>query len=200
MIVVLNTVEVNVAGYEKRGGNRSQSPMGFNGSVIGGSEYGGAATQDFMMTPPMPRGSQAMSVHSFGPDYATSGHITPMMGGGNGSMMYDRSSAMMGGSMMGAQPHRMMPGNQSEYEMPMRPMSQFSIPLSQGGMQPMTPPGFPTDEEILSEIRNILQTANLMSITKKQVREQLSAFFGFDMTPKKEYINTSIEYILQGRL
>lgn len=32
------------------------------------------------------------------------------------------------------------------------------------------------------------------------VREQLSAFFGFDMTPKKEYINTSIEYILQGRL
>ncbi|KAI7889478.1 chitin synthase [Mucor mucedo] len=193
--------DTNVAGYEKRGGNRAQSPMGFTGSVIGGSEYGGAATQDFMMTPPMPRGSQAMSVHSFGPDYATSGHITPMMGGGNGSMMYDRSSAMMGGSMMGAQPHMMIPGaNQSEYEMPMRPMSQFSIPLSQGGMQPMTPPGFPTDEEILSEIRNILQTANLMSITKKQVREQLSAFFGFDMTPKKEYINTSIEYILQGRL
>ncbi|KAG1077306.1 hypothetical protein G6F42_024932 [Rhizopus arrhizus] len=118
-----------------------------------------------------------------------------MLGGqqDRGSMMYDRSSAMMG-----QQP--MMMGNQSEYEMPMRPMSQFSIPLSQGGMQPMTPPGFPTDEEILSEIRNILQTANLMSITKKQVREQLSAFFGFDMTPKKEYINTSIEYILQGRL
>ncbi|KAG2237902.1 hypothetical protein INT48_002207 [Thamnidium elegans] len=192
--------DTNVGGFEKRGGNRSQSPMGFQGSVIGGSEYGGAATQDFMMTPPMPRGSQAMSVHSFGPDYAASGHITPMMGGGNGSMMYDRSSGMMGGSMMGGQPHMMMPGNQSEYEMPIRPMSQFSIPLSQGGMQPMTPPGFPTDEEILSEIRNILQTANLMSITKKQVREQLSAFFGFDMTPKKEYINTSIEYILQGRL
>ncbi|KAL7319392.1 hypothetical protein PS15m_002530 [Mucor circinelloides] len=197
--------DTNVSGYEKQrgAGPRSHSPMGFDGSVVGpGSEYGGAATQDFMMTPPMPRGSQAMSVHSFGPDYAASGHMTPMMSnasfmmGGQqdrGSMMYDRSSAMMG-----QQP--MMMGNQSEYEMPMRPMSQFSIPLSQGGMQPMTPPGFPTDEEILSEIRNILQTANLMSITKKQVREQLSAFFGFDMTPKKEYINTSIEYILQGRL
>ena len=167
--------DTHVSGYEKQqragaGGPRSHSPMGFNGSVIGpGSEYGGAATQDFMMTPPMPRGSQAMSVHSFGPDYAASGHMTPMMGNASfmmgqqdrGSMMYDRSSAMMG-----QQP--MMMGNQSEYEMPMRPMSQFSIPLSQGGMQPMTPPGFPTDEEILSEIRNILQTANLMSITKKQ--------------------------------
>ncbi|KAL0079364.1 glycosyltransferase family 2 protein [Phycomyces blakesleeanus] len=74
------------------------------------------------------------------------------------------------------------------------------IPMSQTGLQPMTPPGFPTDDEILSEIKNILATANLMSITKKQVREQLSAFFGFDMTPKKELINTSIEYILQGRL
>jgi chitin synthase len=170
--------DTNVGGYEKRGGNRSHIPMGFAGSVIGpGSEYGGAATQDFMMTPPMPRVSQAMSVHSFGPDYAASGHITPMIGGNGsfmmgqqdrGSIMYDRSNAMMGSnqSMMGGPP--MMAGNQSEYEMPMRPMSQFSIPLSQGGMQPMTPPGFPTDEDILSEIRNILQTANLMSITKKQ--------------------------------
>lgn len=167
--------DTNVSGYEKRGGRRLQTPMDFNGSVIAGSEYGGAATQDFMMSPPMPRGSQAMSVHSFGPDYATSGHITPMMGGNGsfmmgqqdrGSTMYDRSSALMGGNMTGGQ--NMIGGNQSEYEMPMRPMSQFSIPLSQGGMQPMTPPGFPTDEEILSEIRNILQTANLMSITKKQ--------------------------------
>ncbi|KAI7866136.1 chitin synthase [Spinellus fusiger] len=81
-----------------------------------------------------------------------------------------------------------------------RASSQFSVPMSQGGLQPMTPPGFPTDDEIQSEVKNILATANLMSITKKQVREQLTAFFGFDMTPKKELINTSIEYILQGRL
>jgi chitin synthase len=147
--------DTNMSGYEKR--TRSHSPMGFTGSVIApASEYGGAATQDFMMTPPMPRGSQAMSVHSFGPDhYAGSGH------------MMSNSSFMMGGG-GGGVPNQMMMGNQSEYEMPMRPMSQFSIPLSQGGMQPMVPPGFPSDEEILSEIRNILQTANLMSITKKQ--------------------------------
>ncbi|CAO3690152.1 unnamed protein product [Rhizopus stolonifer] len=135
--------------YDKR----TRSPGFNNGSVMAGSEYGGAATQDFMMSAPS-RGP-AMSVHSFGPDF-------------------------------------------QDYDM--RPTSQFSIPMSQGGMQPMLPPGFPTDDEILSEIKNVLQTANLMSITKKQVREQLSTFFGFDMTPKKEFINTSIEYILQGRL
>ncbi|CAO3687737.1 unnamed protein product [Rhizopus stolonifer] len=143
--------------YEHR---NSRSP-GYTGSVVGGgSEYGAAATQDFMMTSPMPRQQQAMSVHSYGPEFQ----------------------------------------EMNPYDMPMRPTSQFSIPMSQGGMQPMLPPGYPTDDEILSEIKNILQTANLMSITKKQVREQLGAFFGFDMTPKKEFINTSIEYILQGRL
>ncbi|CAG8613826.1 12456_t:CDS:2 [Cetraspora pellucida] len=58
----------------------------------------------------------------------------------------------------------------------------------------------PTDEEILMEIRNILQTANLMNITKKQVREQLSIVFGMDMAYRKEFINNSIELILQGKL
>ncbi|PKY38336.1 glycosyltransferase family 2 protein [Rhizophagus irregularis] len=59
---------------------------------------------------------------------------------------------------------------------------------------------FPSDEEILQGIRNILSTANLMSITKKQVRDDLSQSFGMDMSAKKEYINNCIELILQGKL
>ncbi|CAG8726468.1 332_t:CDS:1, partial [Acaulospora morrowiae] len=59
---------------------------------------------------------------------------------------------------------------------------------------------FPSDDEILREIRNILANANLMSITKKQVRDDLSHYFGMDMSPKKEYINNCIELILQGKL
>ncbi|CAI2162513.1 1810_t:CDS:2 [Funneliformis geosporum] len=59
---------------------------------------------------------------------------------------------------------------------------------------------FPSDEDILQEIRNILSTANLMSITKKQVRDDLSQYFGMDMSLKKEYINNCIELILQGKL
>ncbi|ORY02993.1 hypothetical protein K493DRAFT_346394 [Basidiobolus meristosporus CBS 931.73] len=57
-----------------------------------------------------------------------------------------------------------------------------------------------SDHEIMEEIRHILSTANLMSITKKQVRDELSRHFGMDMTHKKEYINNCIDMILQGQL
>jgi chitin synthase len=60
--------------------------------------------------------------------------------------------------------------------------------------------GYPTDAQILSEIRRILSTADLMTVTKKQVREELTTFFGVDMMPKKDYINVCIEQILQGKL
>jgi chitin synthase len=58
----------------------------------------------------------------------------------------------------------------------------------------------PTDEEILTEVRNILAIADLMTVTKKQVRDALSNVFGMDMQPRKEYINQCIEHILQSRL
>ena len=58
----------------------------------------------------------------------------------------------------------------SEYDMmPSRPMSQYSMPMSTMSQSlSNTPPGFPRDAEIVAEIKNILATANLMSITKKQ--------------------------------
>ncbi|KAI8381210.1 chitin synthase [Radiomyces spectabilis] len=179
---------------EKHRSTPSGHGLRYAASVITpGSEYGG----DYMNASPL-RGSRTMSVNSFNhPDYI-GGFGHPVPGGGmmpphdRSSMVFDRNNASANRSMMAPMA--------TEYETLPRPMSQFSIPVSQGGLQPMMSPGFPSDEEILLEIRNILATANLMSVTKKQVREQLTAFFGFDMTPKKEYINTSIEYILQGRL
>jgi chitin synthase len=60
--------------------------------------------------------------------------------------------------------------------------------------------GYPSDELILNEIRRILSTADLMTVTKKQVRDELSNVFGVDMSPKKDYINHCIELILQGQL
>src|SRR6185312_13586431 len=48
-------------------------------------------------------------------------------------------------------------------------------------------PAEPSDDEILQEIRSILSAANLMTVTKKQVRDELSMRFGFDMNSKKEY-------------
>ncbi|KAG2177395.1 hypothetical protein INT44_007906 [Umbelopsis vinacea] len=77
--------------------------------------------------------------------------------------------------------------------------STYSIPaLSNHSIHSLT--GVPTDAEIVAEIRNILATANLMTVTKKQVREQLSLFFGVDLVSKKEFISVTIESILQGRM
>ncbi|ORZ30039.1 chitin synthase-domain-containing protein [Catenaria anguillulae PL171] len=56
--------------------------------------------------------------------------------------------------------------------------------------------GFPTDAEIYHEVRRILATADLMSVTKKQIRDELSALFNVDLAPRREFINQCISDIL----
>ncbi|ORY01252.1 hypothetical protein K493DRAFT_209876 [Basidiobolus meristosporus CBS 931.73] len=67
-----------------------------------------------------------------------------------------------------------------------------------GGGEPRF--AFPGDSEIVDEIRVILSNADLMAITKKQVRDELSAHFHVDMNLRKDYVNSCIDMILQGRL
>lgn len=94
----------------------------------------------------------------------------------------------------------------------MDPMKQQSRPISMAteisvnGSQPQYPDPsnpqihLPVDEQIVQQIRSILATADLMTVTKKQVRDALSSFFQVDMMYKKEFINKTIEDILQGRM
>jgi hypothetical protein len=56
----------------------------------------------------------------------------------------------------------------------------------------------PSDDELLKEIRHILSTSDLMTITKKKVRQQLSEFYGVDLSSKKQYIHAAIDSILKG--
>jgi chitin synthase len=58
----------------------------------------------------------------------------------------------------------------------------------------------PSDEEILAEIRHILSTADLMAVTKKSVREQLSTIFKVDLSMKKEFIHRCIDSVLKGEI
>ncbi|KAI9489097.1 chitin synthase-domain-containing protein [Zychaea mexicana] len=58
----------------------------------------------------------------------------------------------------------------------------------------------PEDDEIERELRRILAGANLMTLTKKQVRNQLSQRFGVDLTIKKGFINSAIERILENEM
>ncbi|KAJ3329591.1 hypothetical protein HDU76_007573 [Blyttiomyces sp. JEL0837] len=59
---------------------------------------------------------------------------------------------------------------------------------------------FPTDEEILAYIRHILSTADLMTVTRKIVREELTRHFGVDLSSKKQYIHSCIDAILRGEM
>jgi chitin synthase len=57
-----------------------------------------------------------------------------------------------------------------------------------------------TDDMLLSEIRDILAHADLMTVTKKHVRQQLERRFGVDLSSRKEYIGSATEAVLNGQL
>uniref|UniRef100_A0A060T355 chitin synthase n=1 Tax=Blastobotrys adeninivorans TaxID=409370 RepID=A0A060T355_BLAAD len=72
--------------------------------------------------------------------------------------------------------------------------------LQSGRPQSTIMPNFPTDEQITNEIREILSTADLMTVTKKSIRLQLERKFGVKLTAKRDYINYIVEAILTGDL
>lgn len=58
----------------------------------------------------------------------------------------------------------------------------------------------PSDDRIFAEVKKMLTGADLMTITKKQVRDELSIIFETDLSVKKKEINDMIEDILSGRV
>ncbi|KAJ1546396.1 hypothetical protein HK405_007124 [Cladochytrium tenue] len=60
--------------------------------------------------------------------------------------------------------------------------------------------GQPSDEELLMQIRQILATADLMTVTRKSVREELSRVFGVDLSARKEYIHRCIDSVLKSEI
>lgn len=61
-------------------------------------------------------------------------------------------------------------------------------------------PNLPTDEALTAEIREVLRTANLMTVTKKSIRQHLEQTFGCKLTSRRDYINYVTEAILTGEL
>ncbi|KAI9359285.1 chitin synthase-domain-containing protein [Zopfochytrium polystomum] len=60
--------------------------------------------------------------------------------------------------------------------------------------------GQPSDEELLMQIRQILATADLMTVTRKSVREELTRVFGVDLSGRKEYIHACIDRVLKSEI
>ncbi|OZJ04374.1 hypothetical protein BZG36_03199 [Bifiguratus adelaidae] len=77
----------------------------------------------------------------------------------------------------------------------MGPASAVEYPIPYHSM----PSGF-SDSEIIECIRQVLGKADLMTITRKQVRRQVEERLQVDLTYKREFVNYCIENILLGNL
>jgi len=87
-----------------------------------------------------------------------------------------------------------------------RPMSQLDLSHQYGARSISHPPSemlsrhmdmeledlsnLPSDDALLAEIREILRTADLMSVTKKSVKLELERRFGVNLDIKRSYINS----------
>ncbi|KAL2003441.1 hypothetical protein VTN02DRAFT_3844 [Thermoascus thermophilus] len=60
--------------------------------------------------------------------------------------------------------------------------------------------GLPSDDALLAEIRDILKTADLMTVTKKSIKQELERRFGVNLDAKRPYINSATEAVLSGQL
>lgn len=54
--------------------------------------------------------------------------------------------------------------------------------------------GMPSDDALLAEIREILKTADLMTVTKKGVKQELERRFGVPLDARRAYINSGKSY------
>lgn len=90
-----------------------------------------------------------------------------------------------------------------------RNLSRMSLAASEGGRmssygsQFFTPEdmvGLPSDDALLAEIREILKTADLMTVTKKGIKQELERRFDVPLDAKRQYINSATEAILSGQL
>lgn len=106
-------------------------------------------------------------------------------------------------------------GNGSEYGG--RAMSQLELPRQgtasrlslapsqyMGGSGEMEmseiPSNIPSDDALLAEIRAILSTADLMTVTKKSIKEELERRFQVPLDVRKAYIGSATEAVLSGNL
>ncbi|TPX07665.1 uncharacterized protein E0L32_010663 [Thyridium curvatum] len=97
---------------------------------------------------------------------------------------------------------RMSFANMSEMPGGNNRMSQFGGSQFFGGseMELANLAGLPSDDALLAEIREILRTADLMTVTKKAIKQELERRFGVNLDARRAYINSATEALLSGQL
>ena len=121
-------------------------------------------------------------------NYPPSRPMSQIGGIGGNNYSYDQKTANMYNSnsrMSLAQSEMLMPGNRA---------SQFggSQYLGQQELEMANLAGLPSDDAILAEIREILKTADLMTVTKKSIKNELERRFGVPLDARRAYINSGM--------
>jgi chitin synthase len=83
--------------------------------------------------------------------------------------------------------------------MPSRPPTNYlemPLPVTRSHEDMDLAPGVPSDTELDHEVHEILRTADLNSVTKREIRRQLEERFGMDLTSRKGTINAAIDRVL----
>ncbi|KNC98434.1 uncharacterized protein SPPG_06138 [Spizellomyces punctatus DAOM BR117] len=179
--------------YHSGSGSGSGRSRGKAGTAYGGSVYGGASAYG-----------------GTGSVYAASAYGGSQYGG-MPVPPYPVAPSVAGGPEYGGYNPRMSWGTQytgvPDFSAAAPPPSSGAAPVRRTSMRSQytattadAPRALPSDDEILRQVRRILSTADLMSVTKKSVREDLSAYFGCDLGAKKEWIHRCIDGVLKGEL
>ena len=99
------------------------------------------------------------------------------------------------------------PGSVTPLDMPPRYTSGMSMRHSSygGGGYEMSDlnaaaANLPSDDALLAEIRDVLNKADLMTVTKKSVKAELERRFGVSLEAKRAYISSATEAVLGGQL
>lgn len=82
----------------------------------------------------------------------------------------------------------------SEYGMGLQQQTYSGSELEMADMQ------LPNDDALLAEIREILRTADLMTVTKKSIKLELERRFGVPLDARRQYIGSATEAVLSGQL
>ena len=128
-------------------------------------------------------GRSELSGFSYATKSLHPGHYT--MGGAAPSEYGGYAPSLPGGGYNGSRPM-----SQLELAPPVGARgSRMSLAMSEMGQGG---DGMPSDDAILAEIREILKTADLMSVTKKSIKAELERRFGMGLESRKVYIGSGM--------
>lgn len=174
------------------------------GSVRGGSEFGYPNQARNSFQPPTNQSRNSFAPSNYGQQPMMPAMVSrqSMMSLGAPQMgMPNRDSTMSGFSNFGGT----FPPNNFAMIQQQRPMSTFSSANPFMSNSPtsatISDSTSPTDDELVATLRSYLAHQDLMAVTKRTARDGLQALYPqADLAPRKDFINASIDGVLQGRL